>query len=408
MRLLDRYIFRQVSLAFLLCLTVLTLLIWLIAALRDFNLITAQGQSILVFATISSLALPSLVVIIAPVALFVAIVWALNRLNSDSELVVMNASGWSPGRLILPFAVLTSLVALGTGALTIYGQPASQHELRYWLTKVSADVISKIVREGQFTTVQGGITFHVRERRPNGALLGIFVQDARAKDQSLTYIAERGQVIETKGQPSPTEGGVATSDGLFLILEKGSVQRESSGSSSDSSIVAFEHYAIDLSQLIDDADVTHFKPRERYTSELLGFDPTAPGNAGEAGRVRSELVERFVAPLYPVAFMFVALAALGQARTTRQSRASALNIAIAAIIALRIVGFFMTQSLSVRSIAGAVAGFAVPIGVCLFCALIIFGVIRPRLPRPVAALGERAAALAQRLRPQPVGGASGS
>ena len=91
MRLLDRYIFRQVSLAFLLCLTVLTLLIWLIAALRDFNLITAQGQSILVFATISSLALPSLVVIIAPVALFVAIVWALNRLNSDSELVVMNA-----------------------------------------------------------------------------------------------------------------------------------------------------------------------------------------------------------------------------------------------------------------------------------------------------------------------------
>src|SRR3954451_2471551 len=99
MRLIDRYIFRHLGVAFLTCLVVLTALIWLTQALRDFDLVTAQGQSVLIFLIISSLALPSLVVIIAPVALFIAVVWILNRLNSDSELVVMSAAGLSPPRL---------------------------------------------------------------------------------------------------------------------------------------------------------------------------------------------------------------------------------------------------------------------------------------------------------------------
>jgi lipopolysaccharide export system permease protein len=182
---------------------------------------------------ITSLAIPSLIVIIAPVAMFIAIVWTLNRLNGDSELVVMSTAGLSAPRLMRPLAVLSLLVALLVCVITVYGQPASMRELRFWLTQVRADLISKIMREGQFTTVAGGITFHVRERLPNGALLGIFVQDSRDKDQTLTYIAERGQIAES-------------ATGTFLVLEKGSVQRQLSGEDSDASIVAFERYAIDL------------------------------------------------------------------------------------------------------------------------------------------------------------------
>src|SRR3954447_22206289 len=213
MHLIDRYILRQAATAFVACLFVLTALVWLTQALRDFDLLTAQGQTILIFFIITSLALPSLVVIIAPVALFISIVWTLNRLNSDSELVVIGSAGMSSRRLIRPFGLVTLLVAGSIGFATLYAQPASMRELRYWMTQVRADLISKIVREGQFTTVAGGITFHVRERLNNGALLGIFVQDARAKDQILTYIAERGQIVDS-------------GSGALLVLEKGSVQRQ--------------------------------------------------------------------------------------------------------------------------------------------------------------------------------------
>jgi lipopolysaccharide export system permease protein len=380
MGLIDRYVLRQVGLAFVACLFVLTALIWMTQALRDFDLLTAQGQTILIFLIITSLAIPSLVVIIAPVALFIAILWGLNRLNGDSELVVMNAAGLSPARLMRPFVLLTIAVAMLVGSITVYGQPASMREMRFWLTQVRADLISKIVREGQFTTVAGGITFHVRERLSNGALLGIFVQDARSKDETLTYIAEQGQIVQ-----SPT--------GTFLVLEKGSVQRQLGGQSSDASIVVFERYAIDLSQLVDEADVTTFKPRERYTGELLSPDPHDPVYVSAPGRFRAELVDRFVAPLYPVAFMFVALAALGQARTTRQSRGAAIGVAILVIVALR-VGGFAAQTAAARSAFGAVLCFALPVLASLASLALILGAVRPELP---ASVGRLLADLADRL-----------
>jgi lipopolysaccharide export system permease protein len=380
MRLIDRYVLRQVGFAFLACLLILTALIWLTQALRDFDLLTAQGQTILIFFIITSLAIPSLVVIIAPVAMFIAIVWTLNRLNGDSELVVMSAAGLSPPRLMRPFALLAIVVAVLVAVITIYGQPASMRELRFWLTQVRADLISKIVREGQFTTVAGGITFHVRERLPNGALLGIFVQDARAKDQTLTYIAERGQIAESDV-------------GTFLVLEKGSVQRQLADETTDASIVVFERYAIDLSQLVDEQDVTTFKPRERYTGELLDPDPKDPVFAAAPGRFRAELVERLVAPLYPVAFMLVALAALGQARTTRQSRGTAIAVSIAAIVAIR-VGGFAAQTMAARTPFGVVLAFALPMIASLASLSVILGFARPRMPQTLTRMG---ADLADRL-----------
>src|SRR5207253_6577294 len=81
MNLIQRYIFRVVSGAFLGCLVALTGVIWITQALREMDLITGKGQTILVFFTVTGLSLPTLVAVISPVALFIAVVFALNRLN---------------------------------------------------------------------------------------------------------------------------------------------------------------------------------------------------------------------------------------------------------------------------------------------------------------------------------------
>ena len=107
---IERYIFRTASMAFLAGLIALTAVIWVTQALRQFDLLTSKGQTILVFFTMTGLTLPSLIAIIAPVALFSGVIYCLNRLNGDSELVVMSASGISPARLLRPFIILSCLV----------------------------------------------------------------------------------------------------------------------------------------------------------------------------------------------------------------------------------------------------------------------------------------------------------
>ena len=70
---IGRYILRTTIGAFFLVLASLTAIIWVSYALRDIDLMTSQGQTILTFIEITSLVVPQLVLVIAPVAFVIAV-----------------------------------------------------------------------------------------------------------------------------------------------------------------------------------------------------------------------------------------------------------------------------------------------------------------------------------------------
>ena len=321
----ERYIFRTGLVAFLAALTALTGVIWVTQALQQVDLLTTKGQSLLIFLLLTSLTLPSLVMIIAPIALFFAVLFALNRFNGDSELVVMSASGMSPGRLLRPFGWLIGLVVAVVAFMSIWAMPASFRTIRDMITQIRADVITRFVREGQFLTLDQGIVFHYRERGPNGGLRGIFIQDRRDPDRISTYLAEGGQTVES-GKEN------------YLLLEKGSMQQQRKGEP-DPSMVSFESYAIDLSQFGSEGEGAPLKPRERSTTELFNLDRQNADVSANYGRLAAELHDRFANPLFALAFGLIAFAALGEPKTTRQGRGSAIAVAIVAVVLVRIAGF---------------------------------------------------------------------
>src|SRR3954454_22401439 len=120
---IGRYIFRATSGAFLVVLISITLLMWLTQALRNFDLMTNQGQSILVFVGITGLIIPMLVMIIAPIALMIAMAHVLTKLSNDSELIVMNSAGMGPWNVFRPFLMVAIVVALGVAWLSFYLSP---------------------------------------------------------------------------------------------------------------------------------------------------------------------------------------------------------------------------------------------------------------------------------------------
>ena len=184
------------------------------------------------------LSLPALIAGIAPVALFMSTLYTLNRLNGDSELIVMNAAGVAPQRLTRPFIVLTVAASLIVAWMTISVMPASFRMLRDLITLIRADFVANVVKEGQFVSLDSGVTFHYREKAGD-ALVGIFMQDRRDPSQPSIYLAERGRTVEAEGQS-------------FLMLEKGTIQRETKNTST-TSIISFERYALNLSALTGDS-----------------------------------------------------------------------------------------------------------------------------------------------------------
>lgn len=326
------YIFRTTFGAFLLILFSLTTVIWLTHALRDIDLMTDQGQTILVFIGITGLIIPQLILIIAPIALMIAIAHSLNKLANDSEIIVMNAAGMSPWRLFRAFFTAAVVVSAIVAVIAAYISPKCIRDLRRWAAEVRADLVTNIVQPGRFTTIERGLTFHIRERQANGLLLGIFVDDLRDPNERATFLAEQGQIVKSD-------------KGTFLVLKDGSVQRHPTAQR-DPTIVNFDQYAFDLSHFAGGAAESsgggqelNISVSERYLWELFTPNPKDPVFAKDPGQFPAEMYDRLAAPLYPLAFMVIAYAYLGAPRTTRQSRNLSLISAVGVATLARFCGF---------------------------------------------------------------------
>lgn len=325
---INRYIFRTTLNAFLVVLGSLTAVIWVTQALRDFDLMTSQGQTILVFVGITGLIIPLLVMVIAPIAFLIAAAHVLNKMSSDSEIIVMNASGMSPWLLFRAFLWAAVVVSLLAAVISAYFAPKGLRMLREWLTEVRANVVTTVLQPGRFTTIESGVTIHIRQRRSNGQLAGIFLDDQRNPKERITVLAEAGDLVDNDR-------------GTFLVLQNGTVQRHEAGQR-DPAMVTFDRYAFDLSQFAGGNQAIKYSIRERYLWQLMFPDPNDQAYVKRLGEFRAELYDRLMAPLYPIAFAVIAFAYLGAPRTNRQSRTMSMLGAIGWVALLRLIGFVST------------------------------------------------------------------
>src|SRR5258706_7010429 len=322
---IDRYIFRTTLASFALVLVSLTGVIWITQALRGIDLLTSQGQTIITFLGITSLVIPALVLIIAPIALMIAITHTLNKLATDSEIIVMNAAGFSPFRLFLPFFYATVVVAIMVAFIAAYLAPDGMRRIKQWDAEITADVLANILQPGRFAQLDQNLTIRIRERQPGGLLVGIFVDDRRDPKERVSIIADHGTVLKNEG-------------GSLLILEDGNLERLEAGKQ-DPALVAFVRYAFDMSNFSSQGRDITLGIRERYIWELLSPSSDDPVYQQLPGQFRAELHDRLMAPIYPFAFAALTFAFLGAPRTTRQSRNFSISSAILAVFGLRMAGF---------------------------------------------------------------------
>ncbi len=357
MTIFERYVFRQAGGALLIILLSLSGIVWVALALRQLNVVTSQGQDVWMLVKMTTLALPNLMAIIAPFSLLIAAIHTLNRLNGDSELIVMTASGATVWRAARPLLLLAMLVALGVAFVNHVAMPWSLQLLRKYVVQVRTDILTQVIQPGQFSSPEPGLTFHIRERALNGELLGLIVHDTRDKSQTQSYLAERGVIV--KREPSN-----------YLVMTDGHIVRRSD-QDEPAQIVAFDKYAVDLDRfekkLTENDDL---KPRERYLSQLLYPEPGSQQYKQAPGKFRSELHERSSNPLYPIAFALIAIAAVGQARSTRQNRMQQVTFAFVLAAALRLGGLAINNIVALDANA-MVLLYGVPLAAILISTLVI-------------------------------------
>src|SRR5690606_10972888 len=158
-----------------------------------------------------------------------------------------------------------------------------------YVTQVRTDLISQVLQSGEFTDLERGLTFHLRDKGENGELLGIMVHDERDPKARVTVLAYRGRIV-SQGRRAVME------------LRDGQIHRQAKDSDGVQ-IIVFQSYLFDLTDFAPKEGPRELKPRERDILDLLSaVAQQAEGKAEKRQRQKewSEIHERLSAPLYPI------------------------------------------------------------------------------------------------------------
>lgn len=374
MKLIERYIFFRLAGIYVLAFPALAVTIWLSQALPQLNQFSDRGQGLLLFLQITGLIFPSLMLMIAPITLQIAVTFAINGLNTDSELVTINAAGARRSVLLKPVLLLCILVAAFTAFCTVYLAPMTLGQARQIGTAANASAVGSVIREGKFRQINGSVTMYVRSRDLDGTIRGLFVFDPRDPSQSLTYIAQTAKLVENDA-------------GTFLLLSNGVIQRIVP-QTGQLNTIQFQSYVFDLSTLGGVGLVSDLYPQEQSIGYLLSPDPNDPFLRQNPAALTAELHTRLSAPLYAFAFGLIPLAILGRPRSNRRGTALASAAAWCTSLALRGVGLVLGGALPSRPEL-AWATYAVPLAGMVVPLWFIIGDRRLRLPGWLSRQGSR-------------------
>jgi lipopolysaccharide export system permease protein len=328
---LSVYVLQQMLGPVILFTFLLTGVVWLSQSLRLLDLVINRGQSAPTFVYLTLLLLPSLMVLILPIAFFAGTLYGLHKLNSDSELVVMSACGQSRAQLAAPVLIAAVVAMALTYSCSLYLMPLGERTMKNAVMDIRADIGAAILNEGDFNTPADGLTVFMRELSPDGHIQGILVHDDRDEQRPTTYIARSGLLVQTAA-------------GGRLVMMDGTIEQNPASNPGQLSVLRFQRYVFDLDQFAGPQQDAELEASDRYLSEL--FWPVLKNAAKNKTKARNtraiyaaEGHNRLAAPLYCLTFAFIALAAITGGRRQRGAYALRLTAACLIAAALRIAGY---------------------------------------------------------------------
>jgi len=315
-------------------------------SLSTLDLITQNRQSAFTFLYITVLALPQLFSIIMPLAVFMAMLYSLNRLNMDSELVVTKASGFSPWQIASPALRIASFALVAHLLINLFVQPYTFRLMRKALLDVRTDVAARMVQPGEFTTPSRGLTLYASEILPTGLMRDVLIYDERSSDTPLTYTAIEGQA---NSSPDGKTHFTLYNGEISFLTDIGSMD-----------ITYFEKTTYDLTEILAVDPVLRLKTSDRYLHELFIPDPADYAVIRYKKEYLAEGHSRLATPLYNYALVLLALAFLARGEHQKMGYAKQLALAGGLGFTLRLGGFAIASAAEKDTSMNA-AQYALPI-----------------------------------------------
>jgi lipopolysaccharide export system permease protein len=266
LRLIDRYLLREVVLAWL-GVTVVLWFIFVANRLAKFLAEAAAGKlpGSVVFQLMGLKSIEYLVQLL-PLSLYLAVLLAFGRLYRDNELVVLGACGVGPARLYRPMLSLGVAVGVIVGVLSLYVVPSAV-EMR---DRAHADAMRTTnvanLFAGRFQELpEGRLVFYAERISADHRYLENLFIEGRIQGRQNLITARRARAMTDE-----------RSGDRFLLLEQG-YRYEGLPGEDDFRVIEFERYGLRIQEAERIARSSGIESRS--TAALLASD--APGDVAQ-------------------------------------------------------------------------------------------------------------------------------
>ncbi|WP_019223874.1 LPS export ABC transporter permease LptF [Bartonella rattaustraliani] len=351
MRIIEFYILKRVLVLFSAVMVAAIGVSWTVRILARINFLTTSKQTFLPILQFSLSLVPSVIFLVIPFALVIAITSTLSAMNRDSELAIIKASGFPKSTVWKPVLLLALIASCFSFSIANFVVPQARLNMRQILASAHFDLINLFISEGSFQKLANNLYIEIGEQNPDGTLGRLFIADQRDPKTDLFYYAKDASIVNNK-------------NGSFLILNNGEIERINHQNDS-TSIIQFSAYTFSLGEFTPNTTPPTLYPKDRPLSYLLHPDPNDPYYQRKPLHYKAEFHRRLTEWLYPMVFSLIALATVGDVRSYRQARNFANFSAIAFSLLLYWMGYFFAEKAK-SDLAYVPLLYITPIGMGIF------------------------------------------
>jgi lipopolysaccharide export system permease protein len=195
-RLINRYILKEITIAFCAVLFVLTFVLLMGRILQLMDLMINKGISFTTIAQMTLFLMPSFLIFSIPISLLLAILIGLGRLSGDNEITILKMSGVSLYQLAFPIACAALTATLMTAVTTFFLVPYGNIATKNLLFDMAKQKASIGIREKVFIDDFLGILLYAEKVPTHGDFLeGVLISDYRILREPNTIIARKAYLI---------------------------------------------------------------------------------------------------------------------------------------------------------------------------------------------------------------------
>jgi lipopolysaccharide export system permease protein len=198
-RILDRYIFKELLIPFLFGIFILTFLILIHQLLRLMELVIDKGVDLLSVGQIFISLLPSFFLLTIPMAVLMASVMTFNRLSYDNEIIALKSVGVGFYRFLRPVLVFSVAAAFLTLFMGMIAQPWGGGSFKSLAMKILKKRASVGIEEGKFNGTFSNIMIYVESMPTFTEMEGVFIYDVRDPNSPKVIIAKKGVLLNEPG-----------------------------------------------------------------------------------------------------------------------------------------------------------------------------------------------------------------